>query len=245
MLGVGLLLALTLGPPRATSPYDRKAALDHHRNGQALLQSEQFEEAAAEFQRAIELDPLLLVAHYDLGRTDMALHRYPEAVRAYLACVDIVEGINHAGIREREALERQRQDELNELRDSLTAVRTGKIKNVAAGPMTMQMEERIRVLEQLRFDGSGDVAIPAELHLGLGSAYFRQNLLVEAEQAYLHAVRANDRLGAAHNNLAVIYMLTGRYPQAHASIRSAEKAGFRVDARLKSDLDAREAAARD
>jgi len=137
-----------------------------------------------------------------------------------------------------------RLDELNELKDSLTAVRTGKIKNMAVGPTVLRYEERIRVLEQLRYGVDRQNQVPAEVHLGLGSAYFRQNLLPEAEQAYAKAVAANDRLGAAHNNLAVIYMLTGRYPQAHASIRSAEKAGFAVDKRLKADLQAREDGAR-
>jgi hypothetical protein len=41
----------------------------------------------------------------------------------------------------------------------------------------------------------------------------------------------------------VIYMLSGRFPQAHASIASAEKAGFRVDPRLKADLKSREGGA--
>jgi len=241
MLALGLALALAIGPAGgATAAKNRRVALEHHRAGEAFLQSEQFEEAAEQFGRAIALDPLLVVAHYNLGYASMLLRRYPDAVRGYEGCADAIDRLNRVGAQEQEALERARLDELHELQDSLTAVRTGKIKNMAVGPTVLRYEERIRVLEQLRFNDRGQMQTPAEVYLGLGSAYFRQSLLVDAERSYAKAVRVNDRLGAAHNNIAVIFMLTGRYPQAHAAIRSAEKAGFAVDSRFKADLQARE-----
>ena len=246
MLAMGLALALVMGPPTigpAAAKY-RKAALEEYRSGEALLQSEQFEEAAQQFRRAIALDPFLVVAHYNLGYTSMILRRYPDAVRAYEGCIDAVELMNRAGAAEQEALEKARIDELNEIKDSLTAVRSGKIKNMAVGPTVLRYEERIRVLEQMRYGPGAQNPVPAEVYLGLGSAYFRQNLLTEAEQAYGRAVRTNDGLGSAHNNLAVIFMLTGRFEQARGAIRSAEKAGFAVDSRLKADLAAREKSAK-
>ena len=245
MLVLGLALALAVGPPTSgpAAAKSRRAALEQFRAGEAFLQSEHFEEAAEQFRRAIALDPFLVVAHYNLGYTSMLLKRYPDAVRAYEGCIDAVELMNRAGAAEQEALEKARLDELNEIKDSLTAVRTGKIKNMAVGPTVLRYEERIRVLEQLRFGPGAQNPVPAEVYLGLGSAYFRQDLLTEAERAYARAVRANDRLGAAHNNLAVIFMLTGRFEQAHTAIRSAEKAGFAVDKRLKADLAAREESA--
>lgn len=246
MLVMGLALALAVGLPTSgpAAAKNRRAALGEFRTGESFLQSEQFEEAAEQFRRAIALDPFLVVAHYNLGYTSMLLKRYPDAVRAYEGCIDAVELLNRAGAAEQEALEKARLDELNEIKDSLTAVRTGKIKNMAVGPTVLRYEERIRVLEQLRFGPGAQNPVPAEVYLGLGSAYFRQNLLTEAEQAYGRAVRTNDRLGAAHNNLAVIFMLTGRFEQAHAAIRSAEKVGFMVDKRLKADLAAREESAK-
>ena len=108
--------------------------------------------------------------------------------------------------------------------------------------MIVRIEERIRLLENMRLSGREIIRVPAEVHLALGSAYFRQDKLEEAEGAYTLAVRENDKLGAAHNNLAVIYMLTGRLPQSRAAVDAAERAGFRVDPRFKADLQAREAA---
>jgi protein O-GlcNAc transferase len=241
MLVLGLAVALAIGPVGgAAAAKNRRDALEQYRTGEAFLQSEQFEEAAEQFRRAIALDPFLVVARYNLGYASMLLKRYPDAVRAYEGCIETIELMNRAGAEEQEALEKARLDELNEIKDTLTAVRNGKIKNMAVGPSVLRYEERIRVLEQLRYGGGAQNQIPAEVYLGLGSAYFRQNLLPEAEQAYTRAVRVKRDLGAAHNNLAVIFMLTGRYEQARASIRSAEKAGFAVDTRLKADLKSRE-----
>ena len=243
MLAIGLSLLLALAPALGGKAGQlRKEALAHHRAGESLMADERYEEAAEQFLQAISLDQGLVIAHYNLGYVSMALKRYPEAVRGYEGCVAAVERVNSASAKEREALERARLDELHELQDMLTAVRTGKFKSMSPGPAVLRYEERIRVLEQLRYTAGAQTGTPAEVFLGLGSAYFRQNLLPEAERSYSRAIRANDQLGAAHNNLAVIYMLTGRYTQAHAAIRSAEKAGFRVDERLKRDLQTREKA---
>ena len=46
-------------------------------------------------------------------------------------------------------------------------------------------------------------------------------------------------LGEAHNNLAVVYMLTGRIREAEAAVEKAEAAGFRVNPQLKKDIKAR------
>jgi tetratricopeptide (TPR) repeat protein len=241
MLALGLSLVLAVAPAvGGRAAQLRRDALVHHRAGEALMTDEKYEEAAGQFRMAIALDPALVAAHYNLGYVSMSLKRYAEAVRAYEGCVDAIDRINNADAKEKEALERARLDELHDLQDMMTAVRTGKFKGMAPGPALVRYEERIRVLEQLRYNTGSQTATPAEVFLGLGSAYFRQNLLPEAERSYTRAVRANDRLGPAHNNLAVIYMMTGRFAQARASIAAAEKAGFVVDARLKQDLQARE-----
>ena len=248
MATILLTLWLAAGPAVAgLLPPDegRRRAVEHSRMGEALLRSERYEEAAQEFRTAIELDPLLLVAHYNLGQSYMALRQYPEAVRAYRGCQEAVARLNTVGQREREQRDRATLDEINDLKNSLVQLRTGKIKYVSANNLIVRIEDRIRVLETARFDGREVLRVPAEVHLGLGSAYFRQNRLLEAEQAYTEAVRSDRRLGAARNNLAVIYMLTGRLADARAEMEAAEKVGFAVDARFKADLKEREAAARE
>ena len=57
------------------------------------------------------------------------------------------------------------------------------------------------------------------------------------------AIGSGEPTGAAHNNVAVIYMMTERYDQAKESVRLAEEAGFRVNPLFKEDLDKRADAA--
>jgi Flp pilus assembly protein TadD len=61
----------------------------------------------------------------------------------------------------------------------------------------------------------------------------------EAEREYRAALRADGSFGEAHNNLAVVLMMTGRLDEAQRHLDSAEAAGFAVDPRFKRDLAAR------
>jgi Flp pilus assembly protein TadD len=63
--------------------------------------------------------------------------------------------------------------------------------------------------------------------------------LDEAEREYRAALGADGSFGEAHNNLAVVLMMTGRLDEAQRHLDSAEAAGFSVDPRFKRDLAAR------
>lgn len=252
MITTGWLLALALAMgPQVQGDVARDRAQRHLRDGQDLMRSEEYEEAAGEFRKAVELDPLLMLAHYNLGQSYMALKRYPEAVKAYQDCENAVTRLSGMDLAAREERDRQNRDEIQELK-SMAKARESEASR-QAGPdnsaamtdaQVVKIEERIRMLEGMRLKGQEVLRVPPEVYVGLGSAYFRQNNLKDAEDAYGKAVAGNNKLGAAHNNLAVIYMLSGRYPQANASIKAAEKAGFRVDPRLKADLKSREGTAK-
>jgi Flp pilus assembly protein TadD len=75
--------------------------------------------------------------------------------------------------------------------------------------------------------------------LGLGSAYFRSGQRAEAQAAFLEAVEIDPKLGPAHNNLAVMYMMGGDFAQAKEEVRRAEKAGTRVSDAFKQELERR------
>jgi Flp pilus assembly protein TadD len=80
---------------------------------------------------------------------------------------------------------------------------------------------------------------PGEVSLALGSAYFRNGQLEDAEREWKVAIGTNSSLGEAHNNLAVVYMMSGRFDEAEGSIAAAERAGFRVNPQFKQDLKSR------
>jgi len=100
----------------------------------------------------------------------------------------------------------------------------------------MQLELRIADLERTRQRGPSAVEPPAELSLALGSAYFRSGDLIAAEREWKQALAVNGRLGEAHNNLAALYAMTGRKAEAQQSVKNAERAGFRVNPNLKTDI---------
>lgn len=235
---------IALAPPAAqTSGVERQRrdeAQQAYQHGQEQMQRESFEEAARHFRTAIALDPTHWLAHYGLGQSQMALKRYPEAVQAYLSCRDVIVDFAMLDATQQNTLEKLREDEIRELQDSLRRVQQGKIKTASPQGLEVQLQERIRVLEGARLRGKEQVLnVPAGLMLGLGSAYFRSGQMAEAQAAFLEAVEIDPKLGPAHNNLAVMYMMGGRFEEAREEVRRAEKAGTRVPDAFKQELERR------
>jgi tetratricopeptide (TPR) repeat protein len=214
----------------------RRQALERFRAGQELLTAERYEQAAAEFTAAIELDSMLALAHYGLGQANMGLKRYASAVQAFTGAKDAYARL--ATLRQSDMLAAQRllDDEMRELRDSLQRVRSGQIKN--AGPaIEQQLEKRLEELETMRKGrGTDRFQTPAEVSLALGSAYFRNGQAQDAEREWVTAVASNPRLGEAHNNLAALFAMSGRKKEAEEAVKAAERARFRVHPQLKADI---------
>jgi tetratricopeptide (TPR) repeat protein len=176
------------------------------------------------------------MAHYGLGQVYMATKRFPAAVSAYLACRDAV--IANTAKRATNDLEAQRalDDQIRSLEDEKTLLISGRVTPLTSGG-PIDLDRRISDLKARRFHDSKAMPVtPAWISIALGSAYFRSGAMPDAEREYLEALKADPRLGEAHNNLAVVYMLSGRYPQADAAIKAAEKAGFSVNPQLKQDI---------
>jgi len=228
---------------RAAEPHKAPDAERHYRAGVESMKSEAWDEAADEFRAAIAADPDMVLAHYNLGQCRMAQRRYVEAVAAYRSTKDAFIRIGQLSEQDRETGERDRQDEIRGLRDNLNLLNT--IKDGSADRRAMEIESRIRLLESMRFKGNQRPEMPAEFPLALGSAYFRQQKLAEAEAEYVEAATLNPKLGAAHNNLAVIYLMTGRPVDAESALKRAEKSGFPVNAHLKEDIKKANAARKD
>jgi tetratricopeptide (TPR) repeat protein len=211
----------------------------HYRIGEELMLTESFEDAAREFKAAVELDPAFSLAHYSLGQAQMALKRFPAAVEAYTSCRDTFLRASSLDQKARADIEARTRDEVRELEDSLARLREGKIKGATPG-QEVGIEQRIRLLKDSQMRGAEQgVRIPAEVSLALGSAYFRMGKYESAEEQYRAAIAADSKLGAAHNNLAVIHMLSGRLAEAEREMKLAEKSGFTVSPQFKDDLKAK------
>lgn len=227
-------------PGRVVSERDRHEALRHYRLGQDAFRSEHFEVAEQEFQTASKLDSTLEVAPYGLGQVYMATRRYRQAIAAYQRCREVFRGNAAAAAGDEMAHQRRIDDQITALEDEQRLYQQpGKNANTAAAHANLQtLDMRIRAMRNAKHrTTSAPEPVPGWLSLALGSAYFRSDALADAEREYLETLKADPKLGEAHNNLAVVYMLTGRLPQADAEIVAAEKAGFKVNPQLKHDLD--------
>jgi tetratricopeptide (TPR) repeat protein len=215
---------------------DHLDAMRHLRLGQENMHAEQWDKAEAEFQAAVKLEPSLEMAHYGLGQVYMATKKFPAAVTAYLACRDAVAANGAKRATNDQEAQRQLEDQIRALEDEKTLLLSGRVTAMMSGG-PIDLDRRIQDLKSRRFrDEKAPLVVPAWVSIALGSAYFRSGSLADAEREYRETIKADPKLGEAHNNLAVVCMLTGRYPEADAEIRAAEKAGFRVNPQLKEDL---------
>jgi Tfp pilus assembly protein PilF len=228
------------GAPQADD-VRRAQALQRYRSGQEYLRAEQFDNAAREFAAAIELDPLLALAHYGLGQSYMASKRYASAIQAFTGCREAYHRIIDMREGNRMATDRRIDDEIRELQNGIAMLRGGRFKGYG-NPDTKitELEARIDELRRIQQEPVTQFRPPAEVSLALGSAYFRSGNLESAESEWRAAVAVNPKLGEAHNNLAVIYMQTGRLDAADQELKLAEKNGFRVNPQFKADLRQRQ-----
>jgi tetratricopeptide (TPR) repeat protein len=233
VLSVALAALLVLPVYTQTIPDEqsRRRALEQYRAGQEYMSAERFEQAADAFSKAIEFDPLLSIAHYQLGQADMNLRRYASAVVAYKGCIDAMSALHSLSQSNKFEVDKQREEEIRELRVQVnnTSLKIDPLKRTV-------IEQRLHDLEQQRTTYNGPFRPPAFALLALGSAYFRSGNLEAAELEWKAATEADRKYGEAHNNLAALYAMTGRKREAEAAMREAEKAGFRVNPQLKEDI---------
>jgi tetratricopeptide (TPR) repeat protein len=225
----GLLLLITIGGGTALGQIvdgQRVEAVRHNQAGPAHLRREAWREAESEFIKAIDLDPLLAPAHYGLGQAYMAMREYRKAIHAYQGCRDAYERLRALTKGEQIAARARESEQRLASRDTARASGVG-----------AELEAlRLNALRWRQERQGIEVELPAAVSLGLGSAYFRSGAIAEAEREFLAAIAAEPGLGEAHNNLAVVYFMTGRTREARGAVDRAEAAGFRVDPRFKADL---------
>jgi tetratricopeptide (TPR) repeat protein len=214
-----------------------RQALLHYRAGLDQLNHEGWEDAVREFAAAIDLDPLLLDAHYGLGRAQMALGRYVAAERALLGCEEAFRQLEELKGKGAIASEQRVDDEIFELENLRMRWQSRPETDPLKQSSLVRIETQVQELRRMRGRGSsGPLPRPAQCTLSLGSTYFHMNRLEDAERAYLEAIKSRPSLGEAHNNLAVVYGLKLRYEDAMREVRLAEKNGFHVNAEFKRML---------
>jgi tetratricopeptide (TPR) repeat protein len=234
-----LLAGLLLLAPRPESIM----AQEKLKEGQKLMSSERFEEAAEAFRAAIRLDPVLVMAHYGLGQAHMALRQYPSAVTAFQGAREAFHARTALGVHRQMEYDNAREDRIRELQDR---IRDNMAMTVAPGSRLAQnrdikirqYEAEISTLRTSQYEQQTIPELPPGLSLALGSAHFRSGQFADAEREYRAALAVKPSLGEPRNNLAVVLLLTGRPAEAKAELTIAEKNGFKVSTALKNDVEA-------
>jgi tetratricopeptide (TPR) repeat protein len=226
----GSLLALASG--LTPEQVDAKKWL---KDGDKLLAQERPVEAVAAYTEAVRLDPLLMMAHYGLGQAQMDLKQYPAAIEAFRGAEQAFHKRLSEGFAGRLESDKARDKRVSALRDRIRDHSGG---SRAENAQLNQMEMELAMLQQGSTDVGKTIDVPAGVMLSLGSAYFRNNQMAEAEKAYRAALKTKPDLGEANNNLAVVLLLTKRPTEAKEQLALAQKNGFRVPDGLKRDIDA-------
>lgn len=220
---------------------DQHAATQHFKRGMQELLGERYETAEREFRDAVKIDPLYDAAFYGLGQVYMATKQFEPAAKAYLAAREAFKSATAAESLAGVTTDRRLRDQIDALKDyerSLTRQMAAS-RNPAAQQAMDRIHDQIQQMEgRLHRTGGPPPPVPAGYSMALGSAYFRLNQLADAEREYKAAIDVNPAFGEAHSNLAVVYFVTGRISEADAALKAAEKAGFKVNPRLKDDVEA-------
>ena len=218
-----------LARDRASAPY--RLGFEH-------MRAEAYDKATEAFQDAIDIDPTFELAHYMLGRTRMYAKDYARALAAFIRAHELY--INEGGRYFSNVLEAQRH--LKEKTREIDEY----IRQLQLRTQTREIMEQIRQLNEYKrrmqeavqrgSDASVRTPAPAFVSLSLGSAYFRVGNLAEAEKAYKETIAVDPKAGEAFNNLAVVYLETGRAEEAEKALKAAEKTGFKVHPQLKAAI---------
>jgi tetratricopeptide (TPR) repeat protein len=231
-------LAQTL---KSASP-EAQRANQHYKRGWEAMRAEAWAEAAREFQGAIDSDPKFMLAYYSLGRAEMGLRDFQKAINAYLKCRELYIAVGGERFTDQLEATRRLDDRILELRTALNQANQRGVRTQSQSLMVRELQTQIDRLEQARDRNNNftlDTSVPYFVPLALGAAYFRSGRFSDAEREYNAALQANPESGETHNNLAVLYLLTGRFEEAQKAVKSAEKVGFKVHPNLKDDIDKR------
>jgi tetratricopeptide (TPR) repeat protein len=239
LIWLALSLSTILTPFQARTPQsDRDRARPHVIGAWRLMGQEDWTGALKQFEAAVAIDPTFEDAYYGVGLAHVRLKEYGPAVAAYAKCRDLYEAQAGRQFTNQQEAQRYRRDRLMEIDEAM--------RQLQQGPQTQsvldrqrQLQDRKRQLQDIVSRGNNmsiSQGVPAFVYLALGSAFFRLEQWEDAEREYKSAIAADPKTGEAYNNLAVVYLTTGRYDEADRAVQSAEKAGYKVNSALKAEI---------
>jgi tetratricopeptide (TPR) repeat protein len=247
ILALGTLIAIpcaasaqTLKNPSA----EARRANEHYARGWNAVRAESWDDAAREFKGAIDSDPKFALAYYSLGRAEMGRRDFGSAIAAYTKCREMYLSGGAEQFTSQMDVRQRLTDRILEyqvaLNQATSLVSAAKASSQTQSLYVRELQAQIQRLEQARDRNTNaslePTSVPFFVPMALGAAYFRSGQFAEAEREYKAAIDANAASGETHNNLAVLYLTTGRYDDADSEVKAAERSGFKVNETLKGDI---------
>ncbi len=196
----------------------------------AQMETGDLETARHGLRRALELDPGLLLARYNLGRACQLLGQVGEAIAHYQAVLqldpDHSEAHNNLGL----LLQSQGQPDAASQHFQKALARSPLFVDAHNNLGSALAEERrweeamLRLRKALQIEPAS-----ADAHNNLGKVYGARGELAEATACFRHAVSADPSHWVAHFNLGRALEAAGR--------KSEARAAYREGRRLKPDLE--------
>ena len=132
-------------------------ALGRLKEAQRLMGEDEFPAAARAFQESIDLDPLLFMAHYGLGRARMATKEYAAAAAAFERARETFQAREEENAHRRARQAAAREDRMRLLQQ---AVRSGRTNFDVRG-----VQAELAMLEAAKAVSQGANDVPAPLSL--------------------------------------------------------------------------------
>ncbi len=248
---VGLLVLVLLGLCLPTQGYEYKKssfskemavaykqAEQQFKKGQAQFKKKQYERAQLHMEKALEIFPLHANAIYHLALMSYMKKDNIGALRNIVAAKQAVVRLNDLKAK----VIHERKNKLNEyqkdLKNGFYAGHFGD-NNPCLVQFGQFYSDMLATEVELIKDKATDkvmLGIPADFFYVHGNILYRMKSYKKALLQYVEAVKRNPRHGGALNNLATLFLKAQDKEKALVCVRYAEKAGFKVDPRLKKEL---------
>ncbi len=242
LAALALFLLLGAESRAELTPLTLRKATSLCARGSKALRSGDLEAASQRFEQALALVRDLPDAHVGLGNIAMRRQRFEEALRHYEAArAGIVELAQQLKAREFEH-QRTQLVEAQILQDQIALVNapTSRMSPGRKQMLTLNFETKSAAARQESTkspDAKSDVRIPPELFFLIGNANARLGRLEEARLNWETCTGLDPAFAPVHNNLAVLYLQTGRLDDAQEHVVRAEQLGVAVNPQFKRDLD--------
>lgn len=211
-------------PTSPAKQRDAQAACDA---GRAALDADRLDQASEAFEKALAAWPEMAEAHVGLGHVAMRRRAHEPALKAYQAAREAfiagtrrsIDAANQRYVEAQRGIV-DRKNEIQRLKQGSYIPHSFQLNRIHA------LEQEIALLEKIdRPTADAHPVVPAEIEFFIGNAAFALGRVDEAIAAWELAVKADRRIGAAHNNLAVAYWKQGNRDKAKAALARAEELG--------------------